>query len=389
LRDRYLSRILIAVVFFIVYGSLYPWHFAWHDLPASPLWILLHSWDARLSRRDIADFCVNVALYLPLGMAGYLAFRKHRIAGPVVIGVLLSATVEMLQLFTPNRHCSTFDLLNNSLGSVAGVLCGRVFENLARPRLEALGRWRSVDRSALALLFCWAGSMLFPLFPITSLPSLRQQAVLFAQGPWFPFIPFFSGAIVWLVCGRLFRAAGVRSPEFWLALSLLLVPAQFVIVFRHPAPVDFLASITGFLLFFSMGRSRATEKAWAWGFIALLVLRGLAPFHFTFTRPQEFNWVPFGPFLAMDWQAGIVVLLGKVFYYGTAVWLVRAAGVRWRVAALSVALVLTALELLQIGLPGRTPEITDPLLALMLGGGLHALSPHRHSGEVPPFAGIA
>lgn len=376
-RDRDLTQLLFVVIFFIVYGSLYPWHFAFRELPANPFWILLHSWSVEFSRRDVADFCVNVALYIPLGMAGYLSFRRRRMAGPVVLGMLLSASIEMTQLFTPGRVCSAVDLVNNTLGSIAGVFCGRVFERLAQPGLQVLGQWKTVDRAALALLFCRAASLLFPMFPVTSLPLLLRQFVLFAHGPWFQAMPFLSATVAWLVTGRLLQAAGVRSAELCLGLSLLLVPAQFIIIDHHPAPVDFLAAISGWLLFVFIGWLRGGALWWAFGFLTLLLTRGLMPLPSMLVHPQEFNWIPFGPLLKMNWQAGMEILLEKTFYYGTAIWMVRATGARWRIATPAVAAMLAAIEAVQMWLPGRTPEITDPLMALLIGGGLYVLSANR------------
>jgi VanZ family protein len=87
-----------------------------------------------------------------------------------------------------------------------------------------------------------------------------------------------------------------------------------------------------------------------------------------------FTWIPFGGFLGDDWQAGIQVFLEKAFYYGTAIWLLRAAGTRlWQAAAL-VAAVLAGIEAAQIHLPGRIAEVTDPILAVLLAAGLAILS---------------
>jgi VanZ family protein len=44
----------------------------------------------------------------------------------------------------------------------------------------------------------------------------------------------------------------------------------------------------------------------------------------------------------------------------------RAAGWRLARAAIAVAVLLSAIEVIQVHLPGRVAEITDPLLALLL-----------------------
>jgi VanZ family protein len=68
------------------------------------------------------------------------------------------------------------------------------------------------------------------------------------------------------------------------------------------------------------------------------------------------------------------VLIEKIFYYGTAIWLLRAAGAGLARSVSVVAVVLASIEIAQIHLPGRTPEITDPILAVLIGFVLAMLS---------------
>jgi len=62
----------------------------------------------------------------------------------------------------------------------------------------------------------------------------------------------------------------------------------------------------------------------------------------------------------------MLTFLRKCFWYGSAIWLLRGAGWRLARAAVAMALLLGAIEVIQIHLPGRVAEITDPLLALIL-----------------------
>jgi hypothetical protein len=66
---------------FIAYGSLYPGHFAPAHLSANPLWVLFHSWGPELGRYFLRDTIVNVVLYIPLGFAAHMVFRKSRLPG--------------------------------------------------------------------------------------------------------------------------------------------------------------------------------------------------------------------------------------------------------------------------------------------------------------------
>ena len=81
----------------------------------------------------------------------------------------------------------------------------------------------------------------------------------------------------------------------------------------------------------------------------------------------RFNWMPFNAMFAADWIVGLPVFLEKSFYYGAAIWLWRYAGWSLERATLFVAAILAAIEVIQRYLPGRTSEITDPLLAILLG----------------------
>jgi VanZ family protein len=338
----------------------------------------------------MADVAVNIALYIPLGMTGYLALRERRtrMAGPVLIAAFVSACVEMVQLYTPTRVCSALDWVNNIAGSALGVGLALAFEKLARPYIAEFGIRKLTDRAALALLFAWAGALLFPLYPEMHLPQIRMHFAQFANTPGFDAVPFLSAAASWFVAGRLLTAAGFRYVGAWLALSLLLLPAQLLIVSRHPSPMDFAGALAGFILFLTLGSrcasSRRAASILAWTFLGLLLVRGLAPFQLA--TPHPFLWVPFQGFLNMNWQTGMQVLMEKIFYYGAAFWLLTASGVRWHISARVIALILALIEAIQTRLPGRTAEITEPLLGLLIVCGLAAINRRRQSGAalLPP-----
>ena len=322
--------------------------------------------------RFLADEIVNIAIYIPLGMSGFLTLRQIRFrwALPILLGTVLSGCVEMTQLFTPTRNCSTADLLTNIVGSAVGVIVGIVFEK-TMPTVRLLGK-RPSDPSAVALLFCQVASLLFPAFPVTSLPVLFKKTMALVHGPVFSPVILFSTAAIWFAAGLLMNATNLRRPRSWLLISLVFIPAQIAIVTRQPLPVHLVGAVTGTALFFLIRKTRGIRTIAAWTFLALLLIRGFAPFHFS-AEAQGFQWVPFGGLLNTEWQYGIQVLLEKLFYYGTAIWLLRTAGIRWTFSIATVAAALAFIELAQTHIPAHTAEITDPLLALMAGLGLRVL----------------
>jgi hypothetical protein len=103
------------------------------------------------------------------------------------------------------------------------------------------------------------------------------------------------------------------------------------------------------------------------------VLRELSPFRLLET-PQAFSWIPFAAAFDSERQSATVILLRKAFEYGALVWLFRAEGISYARGAVAVAGSLAVLEAMQRYLPGRTPEITDSVLAMLMGLVLWRLS---------------
>lgn len=362
--------ILIVVILLIAYGSLYPWAFEARHLAASPLYVLLHSWDANVyDRRFLFDMAVNVAVYIPLGMTAYLAFRRFKsvaleFLAPVAIGALLSASMEMLQLFTPHRQCSAIDLVDNILGSGVGVLAGVALTVLADLPAKGPG-FRFRDRCAVALLFCWVASLAFPLFPVYYLPVLKTKLSAFLHAPAFNPVAILLCAAAWYAVGRLLVAAGVRRPFRWLAALLLLAPLQFAIINHNPVPADIEGAVIGGWLFCFFGRGRGRDRQAGIALLAAVALHGLEPFHFG-GPAQTFSWIPFIGLLQAQWQDSLPILLGKLFQYGAAIWLLARGGLGMARATALVTVALAAIEALQTRIPGHVPEINDPLLAILL-----------------------
>jgi hypothetical protein len=119
--------------------------------------------------------------------------------------------------------------------------------------------------------------------------------------------------------------------------------------------------------------------------LVAMAVRALTPFHFA-AFPQPFSWIPFSGFLLNSWQTSISILLGKVFQYGASLWLLGRSqfGSLFGVtgATVVVVVVLAAIELLQTRMSaGHVPEITDPLLAILLGVTFSVLRTHAPNGS--------
>jgi VanZ family protein len=68
---------------------------------------------------------------LPIGFFSALAFRRsarsRRLAFSaalsVCLGLMLSVSIEYLQIFLPSRYSSIIDVMSNTLGAGLGALC--------------------------------------------------------------------------------------------------------------------------------------------------------------------------------------------------------------------------------------------------------------------------
>jgi VanZ family protein len=360
------------VIASIVYGSLYPWEYHSTQLAASPLWVLIHSWPTGIDRFLIRDIAVNLLIYMPVGVFGFLALRQNfRTAFAVTVTVLfalvLSSSIEMIQLFDDARDCSGFDVVCNVSGTILGVALGYVYQHWLKGFVVRAESAKLLHPSGAMLLFyTWLAYQAFPLFPVLSRTRLAEKFRDLFTGVSVPPLETFTYFVEWLVVAQLLKSVlGAERTRRWFPLLLLVLPAKLLIAGRTVTWSELAGAVLAYICSYLLGgyARRATLVA---GLIVLLViLRGLAPYHWSsITIP--FSWIPFSGFLAADREFGMLIFLRKCYWYGSAIWLLRAAGWRLAPAAVVVALLLGAIEAIQIHLPGRVAEITDPLLALIM-----------------------
>lgn len=366
-----MKRLLLLTIALIVYGSLYPWQFDWWRTSESPLDVLLRSWPQHVDRFLLRDVALNLLLYTPLGLTAFLAVaRRHSralaAAAAVLLGAALSTGVEIAQVYVPGRVSSLLDVTTNSLGTVAGVLAAMAY----RTRIEALlerHRWRHAPAAAL-LLICWATCQLYPFFPALTQTHLRASL----HGLFEP--TAVSPAEVWAVAAEWFAAvlaAGAvlgRLRNRWLAAAPAVLALRLVTAHRALTSNEAVGALVMLPVWLAIPERR-TLRAAMWWMASALLLRELAPFHFS-PHAQPFSWIPFTPTLEAERQSAVVILARKAFDYGAMVWLLGQRAVSYWPGALAVAAVLFVCERIQVYLPGRTPEITDAVLALVMAAAL-------------------
>lgn len=365
-----MRRLLFLIVALIVYGCLYPWHFDF-GTPKHPLAVLLDSWPPPWDIFALRDAAINVLLYLPFGAAALWVFerrysRRASIVPVLLSAVALSASLEMMQVYVPSRTCSLFDVLCNLLGAAAGVAVALVYHPF--PARRQPGQ-TTLPAGPLLLLAFFAGYELYPFFPVLSRNVLHHALDLLRAADGFSLSETACCAAEWFAAFLLIRtvldcARGTPIGRIPPALAVFCLPLRLVIPARTEALHEVLGAALACLAWMALpGRVRL--RAGLWLLALAILLRELAPFHFSST-PSSFTWIPFVPTFESERQSAVVILFRKAFDYGGLVWLAGEQGISYLRAGTAAAAALAALEALQRYLPGRTPETTDSVLVLLL-----------------------
>jgi VanZ family protein len=365
-------RLFLAVAFLIVYVSLYPFDFRLMADGLAPQYLALK----RLDRAALRDIGLNIVLYLPLGWTAFLAFRRHMrpaaaFAAACLCGAALSAFVEALQLFAYGRVSTVLDLAGNAAGTAFGAL-------LAPLGTRAAARPHPDIRTSNAILLLWVGWLVFPPSPALDAAQLSRRVEQFWNTP-FSVSDAVAGAAEWLIVARLLEDSGLPGTLRPLALLAALVPGRLLISAGYSATWSRVAAAAAALAIWTfLRRFPARTALLACASLAAIAVRELLPFR-PGGRVHSFSWLPLSGLLETDRVDAFSILLRSAFAFGSAAWLLRRAGLSYRAAAIALPALVAALQVAQIYLPRRVPDITDPLLAFLAVLAVARLDEPRHA----------
>lgn len=313
--------------------------------------VVLHSWPAWNSG-TLGDVAVNVLAYLPVGLFGYLVLASMArpavaMTMPVLGGFLLSFAIEVTQNFIPTRAPSISDVAANTAGAAIGVVAGLLWQRMTVTYAER--------PDSMLLIGAWIAAQAFPF-----VPQFIHPLVVPFWRPVDSFEDFAAALAVALLVGSL--AASALTKRILLTTLLLLVPLRAYILSRTVTEGS-IAAVAVALAVALFVRVRPGPVAAV--LACAIALHGFSPFHFT-AAPYAFTWIPFRAALQINAEVGLVIIMYKVFLYGSLLWLIHESG---RSIAASTALtcaLLAGIEAAQRWIPTHTPEITDPLIALIL-----------------------
>ncbi|MDH2915446.1 MAG: VanZ family protein [Gallionella sp.] len=196
---RYL---LVLYTLLIMYASLSPlagWQeqgLEFAEVLTSPVWQTYTAFDA----------LTNCLAYFPLGVLLALTLHAHfegvrSLLLTVMCALLLSLTLEYLQMYLPSRISSNADVLTNSFGAfVGGVLALAIaprewFARATQWRIALFQRGYGVD-FGLALLMLWMFAQINPTLPMLGNVFITEAAHrIFVSMPEEPFNIWESTAV--------------------------------------------------------------------------------------------------------------------------------------------------------------------------------------------------
>lgn len=386
---------LVLYILLIIYGSLYP--FSGWTLPDLSGWERFLDW--RTSRSDIV---LNILVYIPLGLL-FVRALVSRIHGLCLVllaaaaGFGLSLGVEILQLFLPHRVTSLGDLLMNTMGAFLGGLSGYFFlahTSISGFLLHYRSKWffkDSLCSYGLLVICLWVLSQLAPLVPSPGWSNIKHglKPAWHALHDIALYDPVHVLVYVLNILGLCVIVILIgRSRSGSLFLFGLLIAA--VLMFKVPVVGRQLSleAISGFLLAFLVAfciknlRYRFLIFAGALSIIAAFLIQQLAPASGT-QNLFSFNWMPFKGHLTS--LMGLARILEAMWPFAALGFLGLYSGLRnlqMALAGLAIVAIVFITEWAQQYIPGRYPDITDVILALM-GWCTAMLYPNIFKSTVP------
>jgi VanZ family protein len=358
----------VVIVAGIIYASLFPFQFHRPAGIRSPVETLLSTWNLPPGRGDLA---ANVLFYMPFGLFASLAlaYRAAAIRAGLVTaaGAALSLCMEFLQIYDAGRDPAISDICANTAGTALGVLAAAL---IVRRRGAASGVKVKRHPFAFMLMAFWLAFELFPYVPVIDLHKYWSAVKPLIFSPQVSAVHACYLAACWLaVAAMINEIAGVRtSRRLTVLLSGVVLGGRMLISGIALLPDEVIgagAAVAAWIIMVSRVRHRAVIVAIA--ITAAAILRGLAPFTFQ-APPQDFGWIPFRAFIYGAPDLSAPSFFQKTFLYGALVWAIVRAGLKFHAAAGLAAGVVFGISLAHRYMPGRSCEITDTLMVLILAG---------------------
>lgn len=366
----------------IAYGSLYPFQFA---APADndSLFHILMAGDKHPA--SLADILGNIVLFVPYGLTGILALRarnvRHPAATVVVTGTVLAVLLQVLQIYLPARSPALSDAVWNLVGLGLGIAASQL---LARKGAIVLPASFLRSPEALLVLALWLASELLPFVPSLdvqhikdNLKTLNVSQIQVADVIRHGIGSLLAAAALETVAGHaLSRTAALFAA---VALCKVLIVHQAMTL---AVPIGFASGLAAWVGVRRM--HRANYRVFL-TLCLLMALMLLSVFPLDLEKDVEPSKVklPFAALLHGSMLDNAKSLAGRLLLYVGTLWQLRSARANLVLSAFAVTVWVALLEVIQLLIPGRTADPTEPIWVVLCAWGLHLLSSSALPAKMP------
>ena len=381
-------KYFLLITFLIAYGSVFPFNFQLHSVDLAIIKKSLMFWRQPSGLGDIAS---NIGLFVPFGFLGVRSMRGpfKPISYALIItlyGLLFAFLLQTLQLFLPSRIPSLQDIIWNCAGCLTGAWLGvvRRFHFLDGRREEDV--WISVP---MLLVGCWMACRLIPFVPSLDWGEIKHGLKPLLLHPDLSFADIFRDFMAWTIFAHLCSYARARPlPIVYFVIMILgVLAAQVVIVNRVVTLPNVLGALAAGIMWWGLLRNSQKRTAilitLTFGMVAVL---GLMPFNLTEGK-QAFQWIPLHGFLTGNMLWNTIVLFEKMFFYGSMVWLLEESNINWRWSVIISTAWVSMIEIGQMWFSHHSPEITDPLIILLIALWIRQFRSEKVPERYPVYTG--
>jgi VanZ family protein len=289
----------------------------------------------------------------------------------------MSVTMELAQYFDAGRVTAADDVYANLAGTMLGSLGATGLYGRWRVPLTAEISGHSIP---IALIAAWAGYRLYPYVPTIDLHKYWNALKPVILAPTLSLESLYRHTTIWLTIFTLITAlVGPRRSAMLAPMFSACVLAARVLIVNTVLSVAEIAGAAAAICLWPIMLALPHRRRAAALFVLLgaaVIVERLQPFQFQ-PVARDFGWIPFRSLMAGSIAVNVMAFFEKSFLYGSLLYLFTEAGGRLRAGAFIVAGALFATSWAETYLPGRSAEITDLIMALLIAGGVALLRTRR------------
>ncbi|MGH6634901.1 MAG: hypothetical protein ACRED0_01760, partial [Gammaproteobacteria bacterium] len=279
-------------------------------------------------------------------------------------GFAMALALQWVQQFTPERVPALYDAFFNLLGIMIGLVAGALVANRHYHPLVPGGLWRVATLAEILIAGCWLGYRLFPFVPSLDWGQIKDSLKPLLLHPDLSLAAMLDNTAGWALFFLLLSPRLAKPSPGLLVLAPLTLLAEVLVVDNVVSVANLLGVAMATLLVLATP-VRLQLRVMIPVVLSSLLLKGILPFALA-SRPNDFSWVPLSAFFSGSLLFNIQSLLQKLFFYGGLVLILNRAGLGLYLASVATSLWLLLIECTQVFLRHHSPEITDPLIPLLV-----------------------